>query len=282
MAVTQILTTDTLENLRTKINSLALNDFGDPALLTTTATSIVGAVNELAASVGATGFTIRDETSSTQSIISGDTLNIVGSSGITALVTATDILTIALESNITQNLYIDVIGVKYNADASNAYHTIVTTVAAKTTAHIYFGVGSGNGYLLDGIEGPFLNLKVGNTYRFDQAAASNSGHPLRFYFDVNKVTQYSTGVTTSGTPGSAGAYTQIVVSETTPNILYYQCSVHANMGSRSDLDTSNFIDPTFTDNTGTAITFVTNTQLVNDLLPFATKPFAIAQAVALG
>jgi hypothetical protein len=269
MAVTQILTTDTLENLRTKINSLALNDFGDPATLTTTATSIVGAVNELAASVSATGFTLRDESSTIQTITSGDVLNIIGSSGITAVVSSTDTLTIALENNIPQNLYIDVIGTKYNADATNTYHTIVTTVAAKTSAHIYFGTGSANGYLLDGIEGPFLSLKVGNTYRFDQAAASNSGHPLRFYYDVNKVTQFSTGVTTSGTPGNAGAYTQIVVSETTPNILYYQCSVHANMGSRSDLDTSNFIAPTFTDTTGTTISF-------------ATTAFSIAQAVALG
>ncbi len=269
MAVTQILTTDTLETLRTKINSLALNDFGDPATLTTTATSVVGAVNELAASVSATGFTIRDETSSTQSIVSGNTLNVVGSSGITALVSATDTLTISLENDISENLYIDVIGTQYNADASNAYHTIVTTVTTKTTAHIYYGVGSGNGYVLDNIESPFLNLKVGNTYRFDQAAASNSGHPLRFYYDVDKTTQYTTGVTTSGTPGSAGAYTQIVVSETTPNILYYQCSVHGKMGSRSDLDTSNFIAPTFTSATGTTLSFASNA-------------FAIAQAVALG
>jgi len=269
MAVTQILTTDTLENLRTKINSLALNDFGDPALLTTTATNIVGAVNELAASVSATGFTLRDESSTTQTITSGDVLNVIGSSGITAVVSSTDTLTISLESNITQNLYIDVIGTKYNADASNAYHTIVTTVATKTTAHIYYGTGSANGFVLDGIESPFLDLKVGNTYRFDQADASNSGHPLRFYYDVAKTTQYSTGVTTSGTPGSAGAYTQIVVSETTPNILFYQCSVHANMGSRADLDTSNIIAPTFTSTTGTTISFATNA-------------FAIAQAVALG
>jgi hypothetical protein len=269
MTARTVASTDTLETFRTTVNSLSQTDIGDPATLTTTATSIVGAVNELAASVTATGFTLRDETSSTQTVLSGDTLNIVGSSGITALVTATDTLTIALESNIPENLYIDVIGTKYNADASNAYHTIVTTVAAKTSAHIYFGTGSANGYVLDDIESPFLNLKVGNTYRFDQADASNSGHPLRFYYDVNKTTQYSTGVTTSGTPGSAGAYTQIVVSETTPNILYYQCSVHANMGSRSDLDTSNFIAPTFTNATGTTISFATNA-------------FAIAQAVALG
>jgi hypothetical protein len=54
------------------------------------------------------------------------------------------------------------------------------------------------------------------------------------------------------------------------------------MGSRSDLDTSNFIDPTFTDTTGSTITYITNTQLATELLPYATRPFAIAQAVALG
>lgn len=269
MAARTVVTTDTLETFRTTFNSLSQTDIGDPATLTTTATNIVGAVNELAASVSATGFTLRDESSTTQVITSGDLLNVVGSSGITAVVSSTDTLTISLESNITENLYIDVIGTKYNADATNTYHTIVTTVATKTSAHIYFGIGSGSGYLLDGIESPFLNLKVGNTYRFNQAAASNSGHPLRFYYDVDKTTQYSTGVTTSGTPGSAGAYTQIVVSETTPNILFYQCSSHAKMGSRSDLDTSNFIAPTFTSVTGTTLSFASNA-------------FAIAQAVALG
>jgi hypothetical protein len=270
MTARTVATTDTLETFRTTFNSLSQTDIGDPATLTTTATSIVGAINEIDSLVSSAGsFTLRDESSTTQTILTGDTLNIVGSSGITAIVSATDTLTIALESNISQNLYIDVYGAKYNADASNAYHTIVTTVATKTTAHIYYGVGSAYGYVLDDVESPFLNFKVGNTYRFDQSTASNSGHPLRFYYDVNKTTQYSTGVTTSGTPGSAGAYTQIVVSETTPNILYYQCSSHANMGSRADLDTSNFISPTFTSTTGTTISFASNA-------------FAIAQAVALG
>ena len=94
----------------------------------------------------------------------------------------------------------------------------------KTAAHIYQGTGSSNGYKLDGVEGPFIEFKAGNTYRFDQADSSNSGHPLRFYYDPAKTTIFSTGVTTNGTPGSSGAYTQIVVADTTPHILYYQCS----------------------------------------------------------
>ena len=113
---------------------------------------------------------------------------------------------------------------------------------------------------------------MGNTYRFDQSDSSNSGHPLRFYYDSGKTTIYSTGVTTNGSPGSAGAYTEIVVSETTPNILYYQCSSHSLMGSRVDIDSStSVIDITtaFVSSTGTA-------------LNIATTNFAIAQAVALG
>ena len=93
-----------------------------------------------------------------------------------------------------------------------------------------------------------------------------------FYYDKDKTTIYSTGVTTNGTPGSSGAYTQIVVSEPTPNILYYQCSSHGYMGSRIDIPSStNVIDTStaFVDSTGTAITF-------------ASQAFSIAQAVALG
>jgi hypothetical protein len=116
---------------------------------------------------------------------------------------------------------------------------------------------------------PFINLKVGNTYRFDQSDSTNSGHPLLFYYDAGKTTQYSTGVTTNGTPGSSGAYTEIVVSETTPNILYYQCSSHAYMGSRIDIESSRIVGPSFVDTTGTTINF-------------ASTNFAIAQAVALG
>jgi hypothetical protein len=167
--------------------------------------------------------------------------------------------TIDIQNDIPQNLYIDVIGTKYNADASNTYHTIVTTVATKTTAHIYYGTGSTLGYKLDGIESPFLNLKVGNTYRFDQADASNSTHQILFYYDAAKVTQYTAGVTTNGTAGTAGAYTQIVVSSSTPNILFYQCVNHGYMGNRADLDTSNFIAPTFTGVTGSAINYGTGT-----------------------
>ena len=118
--------------------------------------------------------------------------------------------------------------------------TILVTVATKDSSHPYYGVGSSNGYKLNGTFSPFLKLIPRSTYKFDQSDSSNSGHPLRFYYDAAKTTAYTTGVTTSGTPGSSGAYTQIVADEDTPDILYYQCSSHAHMGFGVFFATRNF------------------------------------------
>ena len=103
-------------------------------------------------------------------------------------------------------------------------------VATKDSSHPYNGTGSSNGYKINGVFSPYLHLIPRNTYKFDQSDSTNSGHPLRFYLDASKSTAFTTGVTTSGTSGSSGAYTQIVVSDTTPSVLHYQCSAHANMG----------------------------------------------------
>ena len=122
--------------------------------------------------------------------------------------------------------------------SSSAPITYTVTVASKTAAHPYNGVGSSNGYFINGIESPIIEIKGNDTskpyhYKFDQSDASNSGHPLLFYNNASKTTAFTTGVTTSGTPGQAGAYTLIAVDSDTPNILYYQCSSHANMGNHT-------------------------------------------------
>ena len=117
-----------------------------------------------------------------------------------------------------------------NATYTGNAKTLTVTVASKTAAHRYYGSGSSSGYKIDGKESPFLTLTPGRTYKFDQAHSSNSGHPLVFY-ELATGTAYTTGVTTNGTPGSSGAYTQIVVSDTTPQVLHYQCSNHSYMGN---------------------------------------------------
>ena len=124
-------------------------------------------------------------------------------------------------------------GKYYSSSAPLVYEV---KVAAKTADSPYFNVGSSLGYYINGIQTPIIELKGQDSskpyyYRFDQSDSSNNGHPLRFYNNASKTTQYTTGVTTNGTPGSSGAYTQIAVDSTTPNVLFYQCTSHGNMGN---------------------------------------------------
>ena len=131
----------------------------------------------------------------------------------------------------------DTVGGIYGSSSSPVVFTV--TVASKTSAHPYNGDGSSSAYFLNGVESPAIQFSgvdgitssTGYYYKFDQADGSNSGHPLRFYYDAAKTTAYTTGVTTSGTPGSSGAHTTIAVTADTPNILYYECSSHAYMGN---------------------------------------------------
>ena len=97
----------------------------------------------------------------------------------------------------------------------------------------------GNKYYLDGSNqtGSAITLTEGSTYRFDQSHSSNSGHPLRFSTTSNGThgggSEYTTGVTTAGTPGSSGAYTQITVAVGAPT-LYYYCTNHSGMGGQAN------------------------------------------------
>ena len=125
MAIRSVATTDTLETFRTTFNSLASTDIGDKASLSTTEKgTIVGAINEINTSITATGWTVTDGTTS-QTIVSGNALTVVGQSGINAVVSATDTLTLSLE-----NMYPEVAGATFNADGSNTYtmEQVVQTV----------------------------------------------------------------------------------------------------------------------------------------------------------
>ena len=98
---------------------------------------------------------------------------------------------------------------------------------------------SGNKYRFDdfGTSAVTLDLQEGGTYTFDQSDSSNSGHPLRFSTTSDGShgggSEYTTGVTTTGTPGSSGAKTVITVSASAPT-LYYYCTQHSGMGGQAN------------------------------------------------
>jgi hypothetical protein len=146
-----------------------------------------------------------------------------------------DVITIGESGDVIRQNGIPISGVQ--GTSSNPI-VFKITVAAKTSGNVYNGAGSSNAYYINGIEAPAIYIEGNESgsyeyyYRFDQSDASNSGHPLRFYFDAAKSTQFTVQVTTNGTPGQAGAYTQIQVGSSVPNVIYYGCSNHGYMGNK--------------------------------------------------
>ena len=143
------------------------------------------------------------------------TLNVIGNADITGIASASAFADF------------DYLQAPYGSTVS-----FTVTVAAKS-GHRYQGQGSGNAYLINGVQAPVLTLTPGRTYRFTN---DNTGsHPLKFYYEADKTTEYTTGVSFQNT------YTEITVSDTTPNVLHYQCTSHQLMGN-AVVTNSNVVD----------------------------------------
>ena len=84
-----------------------------------------------------------------------------------------------------------------------------------------------------------VDMREGSTYTFDTSDSSVSGHNFKFATaaDAAGSTEYTTGVTETGTPGNAGAKTVIVVASSAPQ-LYYYCSNHSSMGGQANTNTT--------------------------------------------
>ena len=95
----------------------------------------------------------------------------------------------------------------------------VFTIGASGTDHYTFQGEGLNGTVND----PTLYLTRGKTYRFENGSG---GHPLRIQSTSGQSgTAYNTGVTNNNTTGTV----IMEVQHDAPDVLYYQCTSHANM-----------------------------------------------------
>jgi Ca2+-binding RTX toxin-like protein len=118
-----------------------------------------------------------------------------------------------------------------------------------------------------------IDLIEGSSYKFDLSDSSNANHPLRFSTTSNGILgggeQYTNGVTISGTPGTSGAFVNIVVETKAPT-LYYFCNNHSGMGGQINTNDINSIYSYYSSTTNNAlqnwnIIFVDNLVMAGDI-----------------
>jgi hypothetical protein len=145
----------------------------------------------------------------------------------------------ASELNIIDGVTATTAELNYSDGVTSNIQTQIDTKQPYATIAVTVVDSGGNKYALDGTVQQLALLTPSVTYRFDQSDSSNSGHPLLLSTTSNGThgggSAFTTGVTAVGTPGSAGAYTQVKLEQDAPDTLYYYCSNHSGMGGEIDV-----------------------------------------------
>ena len=113
------------------------------------------------------------------------------------------------------------------------FKPLPVTIGGKTINHRYNGIGSDRTVNIQGYNSPYLRFEVGQTYRFENAA-QQANYPIEFYyaasgdpvgFGTTSPSKMTQGVTVTG------SYTEIEVTEETPQLFYYGAGVGSTGGS---------------------------------------------------
>jgi len=152
--------------------------------------------------------------------------------------------------------YLDAVNFPVTTTSSTTTETIADPADAESITYTVtvVNVGGSNIFAINGSNNPVITMKRGSTYIFNQADASNSGHPLAIKSDAGGAQT----TTVSGTAGNSGAtVTYQPAYPSAPSDLRYYCTVHGNgMGNTITMNNPN---------TTTQQTTTTSSQQVNPL-----------------
>ncbi len=221
----------------------------DEGLTTEAVQDIAGAMFSSNTETGITA-TYQDDDGTIDLVVSGTAATIVSDFTEAVQDTTGAMFSSNTETNVTAT-YQDSDGTidlaveqQLNNTSAPYYHKVVVTVVSD----------GGNKYALDGGTQAIAKVTPNVVYRFDQSDSSNSGHPFRFGTAANG-SEISAGFTIYnkvGTPGSAGAYTEVAFEQDAPGLLYYFCSAHSGMGAQVAVATEATLTQTLTNKTLTS------------------------------
>lgn len=194
------------------------------------------------------------------------------STDVSAVSAKSSLITSTLATNLT-TVSPQIATLQSLASVFSGTQSLTVTVAS---GNLYGGGGTGNVFYINGSSNPALTLVRGITYTFDVSDSSVSGHPLAFKDSGGS--SFTTGVTTNGTAGSAGATVVIAVPSTGTMPASYYCTSHgAGMGNTIATQTNDIA--TVATNIANVNTVASNISTISQK---ATVDESTALAIALG